>query len=244
MDYLLSDPVGVPPEVRPLFAEEVLDLPCTLCYEAPFDAPPVSALPSLTGRPFTFGSNNRAGKLSERTLRLWARILSAAPEARLQLKSAKLDMPAVRGSVLRSLAGHGVGPERLVLRGATNMREHLAALQDVDVALDPTPQNGGVTTLETLWMGVPVVALLGETTPARLSASLLSAGGLQDWIAHDEDEYVEIALSAMRDRPYLARLREDMRQRLARTPPFDSAAYAKCVESAYRQAWRRWCAVG
>jgi predicted O-linked N-acetylglucosamine transferase (SPINDLY family) len=244
MDYLLSDPVTVPAEARPLFAEHVLDLPCPICYWAPYDAPRVSTLPSLAGQPFTFGSNNRVEKLSDQTLRLWARILRAAPQTRLQLKSARLDLPSIRVAVLRAFSEHAIEPERVVLRGATYIPEHLAALHEVDVALDPTPQNGGITTAETLWMGVPVVALLGETPGGRLSASLLTATGLEDWIAYDENEYVDIAVSALVDRPYLARLRADMRRRLARTPPYDLAAYTKSVESVYRQAWRQWCSGG
>jgi protein O-GlcNAc transferase len=241
MDYLISDPIMVPLEVRHLFAEQILDLPCCYCYEPPGDAPPVSSLPSLQGSPFTFGCINRTEKISDRAVALWARILGEVPGSRLLLKSASLKSPSVRREMLRRFGDHGLGEGRLIILGSTDVYGHLKALNDVDIALDAFPHTGGITTAETLWMGVPVVTLLGPTTPGRVSAAFLHAVGMPDWIARDEDEYVRIALEFAEDPEHLARLRQDLRRKLAATPVFDVRQYTRYVERGYRDLWRRWC---
>ncbi len=241
IDYMFSDPVCVPAEMRGLFAEKVVDLPCCLCYEPAADTPDVSPLPSLQGTPFTFGCVNRTEKMSDRAVAVWARILEAMPGSRLLLKSMTLDMAAVKAEVLRRFREHGVGPERLILQGTTNLYWHFKALDAVDLALDPFPHSGGITTAQTLWMGVPVVTLLGTTPPGRISASMLTALGLPDWIARDEDEYVQIALDFADDPAHLARMRAEMRGRIASSPIYSVRAYTRAVENAYRDIWRRWC---
>jgi predicted O-linked N-acetylglucosamine transferase (SPINDLY family) len=244
IDFMFSDSVSIPAGVRHLYTEEIVDLPCCICYEAPGDAPQVSALPALQGRPFTFGNLNRTEKMSDRAVALWARILKAMPDSRLLLKSASQGIAAVRAAVLDRFARHQIGPERLILRGLTDLYDHLAALHEVDLALDPFPASGGITTAETLWMGVPVVTLLGETTHGRNSAAILTALGMPDWIARDEEEYLRIALEFAEDPSHLARLREEMRQKLSATPVFDTGNYTRCVEAAYRNMWLRWCHSG
>jgi protein O-GlcNAc transferase len=244
IDCLFSDPVSIPREVRHLFAEEIVDLPCCVCYEPPGDAPDVSRLPSLLGKPFTFGSINRIEKWSDGAITLAARILRAMPQSRLLLKAAALQNPAVARATLRQFAERGIDADRLILRGRTDVYDHLNTLQEVDLALDPFPVNGGITTAETLWMGVPVLALLGNSTPGRISASILTAVGMRDWIAQSEDEYVRIALEFAGNPSHLATLRRHMRQHMANTPVFNIRRYTSHVEAAYRDFWHRWCLAG
>lgn len=150
----------------------------------------------------------------------------------------------LRAELTRRFALQGIGAERLLLRGRTSTVEHLKALDSVSLALDPFPCNGGITTMETLWMGVPVVALLGRTTIGRIAAAVLTATGMADWVARDEDEYVRIALEFADDPGYLAMLRADMRRRLAASEAFDGRRYTRAVEDAYRSVWRNWCREG
>ena len=241
IDCLLSDPVCIPAGMRHSFAERIVDISCCIGHDAPGDAPGVSPLPALQGNPFTFGCLNRIEKLSGGTLALWARILGALPESRILLKDRNLGNPAVRRETLRRFGEQGIGPERLLLLGPTNLREHLESLHRVDLALDPFPYSGGTTTAHTLWMGVPVVTLPGNTPVSRMSAAMLAAAGMSDWIARDEDDYVRIALDFSEEPALLARIRQEMRQHLAATAVFDGRRYARSVESAYRNAWRRWC---
>jgi predicted O-linked N-acetylglucosamine transferase (SPINDLY family) len=242
MDYLFSDPVIVPREQRTFFAEELVDLPCVLGYEAPEYMPAVSALPSTGGEPFTFGCVNRLQKITDRAIALWGRILASAPGARLLFKDGILDDASLRQRFLRRLQEvGGIASDRVVLLGRSAHAHHLATYQRVDIGLDPFPQNGGISTVEALYMGVPVVTLCGATVPSRLTASFLTGMQMQDWIAETDDDYVRIALQKKSDPGALATLRGQLRTRSAQSPFGDLAGYVRAVEQAYRAMWRRWC---
>ncbi|MBM3535452.1 MAG: tetratricopeptide repeat protein [Alphaproteobacteria bacterium] len=238
VDYLLGDPVMVPREDRGLFAESILDLPCFLAYGPPDYAPQVSPLPE-SGRQVILGSLNRTAKLSSRTVDLWARLLREMQEARLLLKDASLSNEQERARLLAEFAGRGVAAERLILRQRTPHAEHLATYGAIHVALDPFPQNGGVSTFEALYMGVPVVARLGNTPPGRAAAAILSSLGLDAWIGGSDDAYLDIAKQLARDRAVLERTRETLRPRLKASIVCDPTRYARAVEAAYRDIWRK-----
>jgi len=242
IDYLFSDTVSVPDEARPLFAETIYDLPCQITFEPACDAPAPTELPALGRGAVTFGCFNRFGKLSPQLMQLWAGVLTAVPGSRLLLKDGALDDPARQASARAALAAHGVGPERIELRGATPRREHLAALGEVDIALDPFPQNGGISTWEALWQGVPVVAKLGITAPGRLSGAILTAVGLTDWIATTDDGYARLAIEKAVDLAALATLRRGLRAMVEASAAGNPLRYTRAVEDAYRTIWRRWCA--
>jgi protein O-GlcNAc transferase len=241
MDYLFADPVVLPREDRKHFAEEVVDLPCLLCYEAPRDLPPVASLPALSGEPFTFGCINRIEKVSNGALALWGRILSALPRTRLLMKGWPLHNARARAQLLERLAGHGVSGERVTLLGPSSHAEHLNVYHKVDLVLDPFPHGGGISTAEALAMGAPVVTLYGGTIPGRVSASILRAIDLNEWVARSGDDYVRIALDAARDLPRLARVRAELRARMAHSIIGNVQRYTSAVEAAYRLIWRRWC---
>jgi protein O-GlcNAc transferase len=244
IDYLFADSTIVPADVRSHFAETIYDLPCAISYEAPPYAPAVAPLPASQDGLLTFASLNRLSKMSDGTLALWARLLAALPHSRLLLKDRQLNSLSERERILGGFAGLGIGPERLMLQGGSPHAEHLAAFSQVDIALDPFPQNGGISTFEALWMGVPVIALAGHTVPSRIGASILTAAGLVDWVASDEDEYVAIALRNSADRQALAALRGGLRTKLAGSAAGNAKLYTEIVEQAYRTMWRRWCAGG
>jgi predicted O-linked N-acetylglucosamine transferase (SPINDLY family) len=242
MDYFFADTVVVPAEARRYFSEEVFDLPSVLCYGPPATAPPVAPPPAATAGQITFGCFNHPRKVSAETLALWGRVLQAVPTARLVLKYGGFDDPAIQARVREELAGRGVAPERLELRGASPHYEHLAAYADVDLALDPFPHGGGVTTLEAAWLGVPTVTLLEDRISGRVSASILTTIGLADWVAATPDQYVALAQQHAADVEALAAVRPALRGRLANSVICDHAAYCRAVEAAYRTIWRRWCA--
>src|SRR5262249_14902990 len=146
-----------------------------LCYEPPAYLP---GLGPLERRPLTYGCVNRLEKVSDRAITLWGRIFKAAPEARLLLKDKAFDKPPLRAHFLQRLQQAGVDPSRVTLHGFSPHPEHLKIFQGIDIALDPFPQNGGVSSAEALWMGVPLVALLGATPPSRISASFLTVLGM------------------------------------------------------------------
>lgn len=240
MDYQFTDPVWIPQWARPFFAEACFDLPCCITFEAPTFAPEVAPLPAQTRGLLTFGSLNRYSKVTSDVESLWARILQAVPNSRLLLKDSLFDDPAGRLEVIERFARLGIGEERLQLRGKTSHRDHLAAYGEVDIALDPFPMNGGISSWEALAMGTPVVAMLGHSQSSRISGAILHAVGLGEWVAEDADGYVGIAQSKASDMAALARLRGNLRSLIQASPAGNLDIYTRKVEQAYRDMWHCW----
>jgi protein O-GlcNAc transferase len=242
MDYLLADPMLVLPHERALFAEEVVDLPNFLGYWAPDPIAEPRPLPASERGYVTFSSFNRFDKIQEPVLAAWAKIMSALPGSRLVLKEGRACVDAIqRERMTRVFAAAGVAAERVTFLGALSRSGHFDAYHDIDIALDPFPHSGGMTTLDALWMGVPVVTFAGQTVSSRLASATLSALGLADFVARDRDGYVDLAIAKASDLPALARLRPTLRGRIADSAFGDPARYARAVETAYRKMWRRWC---
>ena len=247
MDYLLADPVLVPSTMRHFLTEQVVDLPNFLGYWMPEATPEPGPLPALSRGQITFGSFNRFNKIQRPVLESWARILRAVPGSRLMLKGdktfkdGKIFVDSSQQVRLSSvLAEYGVAPERIALAPWRERSAHFAAYNEIDIALDPFPHGGGMTTLDAFWMGVPVVTFSGRTISSRLAAASLSAIGLTDFIAADLEGYVDLATAKARDLKALAALRASLRPRLKASAFGDPARYAAAVEAAYRAMWQRW----
>ena len=238
IDYQFTDPVSIPPPSRTLFAEAAWDLPCCITFEAPDFAPPVADLPALARGHVTFGSLNRFTKVTPAVLQLWARILRAVPGSRLLLKDARFDEPGGRLEPLAALERLGIRGERIDFIGFTSHELHLAAFSSVDIVLDSFPQNGGITTWEALWMGAPVVAMLGNKLASRISGAILHALDLGAWVGADEDAYFSIATRMAADTGGLARFRAEIRARIQASSAGNPERYTRAVEQAYRAMWR------
>jgi protein O-GlcNAc transferase len=241
IDAYFADPVMVLPEEERFYAERVVHLPNVLCYTPPKTLPPVRPLPALSRGHITFGSYNRAAKITPTVLETWARIMHAVPGSRLILKPSIGETPAARERLLGPLARGGIGPERVEILGMSEHLEHLAAFGEIDLQLDTFPQGGGITTLDGLLMGVPCVAQLGVWGAARASASFLTTLGLESLVARSPEEYVELAVRLAGDLDRLAHLRATLRERLLTSPIGDADQYTRAVEAAYRDLWTRWC---
>lgn len=241
MDYFLSDPWSSPAGQERNYVEQLLRLPHTrFCYQPPEYMPPVNALPAgQTGR-ITFGSLNNLSKLNEKVLALWGEVLRAVPGARLFVQAAALDDAPNRSRFGDLCAKHGIAPDRLELRGFVPVDQAPASYAAIDIALDPFPFCGGMTSLEALWLGVPVVTLPGETLASRQSASMLMNLGLAELIAENALEYVDKAAQLARDLPRLAGLRAGLRQRFASSPLMDYTGFAHALEALYRDMWLAW----
>ncbi len=237
MDYLVADPVLVPPAERALLQEKVVDLPCYLSYWCPDTLPSPGTLPAIASNRITFGSFNRPSKLTAPTLELWSQVLAAVPTSRLLLKSATWVEPAERERLLRHVAKHGIGEDRIAFIGGTTRLDHFVAYTSVDICLDPLPHSGGMTTMDALWMGLPVITLPGATPSSRLSASILTALDLTEWIARDADDYVAKAAAWAADLPRLSAYRRDLRTRIQSSPVGDLARYAAALEARYLEMW-------
>lgn len=190
--------------------------------------------------PVTFASFNRLEKVQGAALRVWARILQRVPGSRLLIKAAPFS--GVRASFERRFAAAGGDASRVDWTGfEMDPSAHLRAFHRVDIALDPFPYNGTTTTCEALLMGVPVVALRGESHRARVGASLLTSAGLGDLVAASEDQYVEIAARLASDPSRLLSLHKSTRGAMLNSPVCDASGYARDFEHALRGAWRAWC---
>ena len=242
IDYLFTDPVAVPPASERWYSEQVAHLPSIVCFEPAANLPAVVPPPMLERGTVTFGSFNRATKLSDAALDLWAQVLAAVPGSRMVLKSPGLDDTENRTRILGHFARRGVGPERIEILGQTPISEHVAAYGQIDIQLDPFPHGGGATSFEGLVQGVPCVTLLGELIQGRLTASFLSQIGLEELIAQTPDKYIEIATRLSASPARLQAERETLRQRVLAAPVGNGPAYTRAVEAAYRELWGRWCA--
>ena len=243
--WMVGDERLTPPGSESWFLETVVRLPLAFCYWPLRQSQAVGPGPALRGRPVTFGSFNQPAKLSDRTLRLWGRILATLPEASLVVKGMAFADAEARALFLRRAASHGLDPSRVDARAWINDgASHLAAYGDIDIALDPTPYGGVITTCEAMSLGVPVVTLAGDRLLGRYGATLLHAVGLGDLVAETEDAYVEIAARLARDHARLAELRATLGGRFMASPVCNAESYARSIEAAYRRMWRAWCAEG
>ncbi len=246
IDYRLVDAISDPPGMTDAFCtEKLVRLPrCFLCFSPP-DAPPVAPLPALTNKFITFGSFNYFAKVSPEIIRIWARVLDAVPSSRLLIKSRYHLNDADRADAMQRMASHGLSERRVtILPRESNQQSHLSAYSQIDIALDTFPYNGTTTTCESLWMGVPVITLAGETHVSRVGASLLSACGLAIHAATTEDEYIQLAANLAADVSRLAHLRNSMRETLQNSDLMNGRAYADAVGNAYREMWREYCSRG
>lgn len=246
MDFRLVDAVTDPgPDDDRFHTEKLVRFaPCAWAFQPPASSPePVRTQtpePNGAPSPVVFGSFNNFAKVSDVTLALWRRVLAAVPGSRLFLKSQGLGEPGTGDFVRQKLHALVDDPARIVLAGRTeSLADHLALYSQVDIALDTFPYHGTTTTCEALWMGVPLVTLLGDRHAARVSASLLTAVGHPEWIARSEDDYVRIAAELAADPAKRTALRTTLRDDVRRSDLLDHAAQArrfgeallKCTES-------------
>jgi predicted O-linked N-acetylglucosamine transferase (SPINDLY family) len=243
VDYRLTDPSLDPPDPArdEWYTEESVRLRDSFwCYSPIPGAPAVAPLPAqASGGAITFGCLNNFNKISQPVLSLWAEVLCAVPTSRLLL----LTTPGShRQRTLDTLRGMGVDPQRIEFTPGRVPREYLELYHRVDISLDTFPANGHTTSMDSLYMGVPVITLPGQTAISRGGLSILSTIGLPEWVANDRSEFVRIASELSGDLPRLAHLRATLRQRMETSPLMDAPRFARSIETALRQMWRRHCA--
>jgi predicted O-linked N-acetylglucosamine transferase (SPINDLY family) len=245
MDYRLCDGITDPATEADAWAVESLVrlVPGLHCYAPPADAPPVGPLPALAAEHITFGSFNKLAKISPETVALWSAALKAVPGSRLLLKTKPLAEDETRARIAQMFAGEGIEADRLDLRGwIPGDRGHLDLYNQIDIALDTVPYNGTTTTCEALWMGVPVLTVVGRSHAARVGASLLSQANMAEWVV-PETAFAARAAGFAGHLGALDQLRRNLRADVAASPLCDATAHARGLESAYRAMWRKAAAV-
>ncbi|OBV40948.1 tetratricopeptide repeat protein [Janthinobacterium psychrotolerans] len=241
MDYFLTDRYYSPPGVLDdQFTEKLIRLPACAPFLPSPAAPEISAAPSISNGHITFGSFNRASKLSREVIARWSALLRAAPETKMLLAA----MPNKQASDrLRSwFAREGIAADRLTFHGYTSIDEYLALHSQVDLCLDTYPYTSGTTGFHALWMGVPTLTMPGPTLPGFVSAAILSHAGLADFIADGEQDFLAKGLAHASDPGRLASMRLEMRERMNLAASGQPAEIAVGLEVALRHIWQRWCA--
>lgn len=232
----------IPGSDESVYTEKSLRLPKTYwCYPVPPGVPEVAPLPALSKGYVTFGCLNDFSKVNAGVLDLWARVLAANPDSRLILHCKH---GSQRQDVFSRFSAAGVDPSRIELVSHLPSKEYFTTYNRIDVALDPFPWAGGITTCDALYMGVPVITLPGRTAVSRGGASLLTNANLPDLIAPSPEAYVQIASALARDTARLASLRASLRNTLETSPLMNAPQFARDAETLYRQAWQAWCDQG
>jgi predicted O-linked N-acetylglucosamine transferase (SPINDLY family) len=239
MDYRFSDRFLDPPGEKSPFVESAWVLPdCWVVY----DPLAQSALaPPKANRPITFGSLNHSRKMNDVNLRLWARTMKQVDGSRIIVK---LESPEHRARARGVFENEGIGADRLEFVGWLARWEYLRCYDRIDIALDTLPYNGITTTCDALWMGTPVVSLVGNTIAGRAGLGLLSTVGLGELVATSEEQFMAIAAGLARDRARMAEFRKGLRQRIESSPVMDARRFAGNVEGAYQEMLLRSMAKG
>lgn len=238
VDWLVGDGHVIRRDEEPFYVERIHRLPGTyLAFEILYDVPDVAPPPCLAAGQITFGTLGSHYKLTDAVVSAWARILLAAPQTKLFIKNATLEDESVRNDLLQRFHQLGVSERRMTLEGRSPHFAFLDAYRHIDIALDTFPYNGGTTTTEALWQGVPVLTFDGDRWASRTSASLLLAAGLRDWVLPDLAGYVDRAIALANDvrtPAMLLTLRNDMRARLRSSAACDADDLCHAMEDFYR----------
>jgi protein O-GlcNAc transferase len=238
IDYRLTDPYLDPPSTDSNYSEKSIRLPNSFwCYDPAAmqldEAPPLNPPPALATGFITFGCLNNFTKSNKDVLSLWERVLDRLPNSRMIMMSP-------RGEHRRKVAAALNG--RVEFVDLQSRADYLKTYHRIDLGLDTFPYNGHTTSLDALWMGVPVISLCGEPVVSRAGFSQTSNLGLaSEFVAKNADEFVELAVNWASDLSKLAQMRASLRDRFRKSPLTDAAKFTRGIESAYRTIWQTWC---
>jgi protein O-GlcNAc transferase len=243
IDYRISDGWLTPQDTPEYYAETIWNLDCPAhCYRPYPLSPAVGSLPAERQGYITFGSFNNLAKVNLQTVALWSEALRKVSNSRLVLKNRQLSEPTIYSQYVEAFREEGITEDRIELLGPIpGLEAHLNYYNRVDISLDTFPYNGATTTLEALWMGVPVVTLFGWRTASRYGLSFLDTLGLRELATDNPAEFALIAAQLASDLPRLAQLRSELRGKMQHSLLCNEAHFARKIESAYRLMWRQWC---
>jgi len=238
IDYFLADHEFAPPGCESVFSEKLVRLPVSATYRPAENMGEPGPLPARQGGDITFGSLSRSVRVNYRVIRTWAALLKRLPDARLMINSHSFQYAGMQASMRDQFGAHGIAGERLILGYDTPPWD---VLRKIDISLDCFPHNSGTTLYESLYLGVPYITLAERPSVGRIGSTILHALGHPEWIAATEEEYIDKAVALAADINGLAQLRAGLRAQMLRAAIMDEPAFARSVESAYREMWRRWC---
>lgn len=242
IDYLITDSIESPPGSDVMYTEKLIRMPDDyICYMPPVRVPNVGPLPAQRNGYITFGCFNNPTKINDVLLAEWAKLMHAVPNSRLFLKGGSYKSKILSKQVQDVMEQHGISPDRVRLEGQSPHYDLLNCYNDVDIALDPWPYSGGLTTCEAMLMGVPVVTHPGPTFAGRHSATHLANAGMPELVVDSWDEYRARVLELVGDLDSLATIRQHLRQVLLESTVCDGIKYARHMADAFRAIWQRYC---
>ncbi|MCG8373750.1 MAG: tetratricopeptide repeat protein [Balneolales bacterium] len=242
IDYRFCDAYVNPSETQNYYTEQLFPLPNSFtCYEPINPSPPVSETPALTNGYITFGCFNNTNKLSPATIKLWSELIQALPGSRLMLKSSHLNDEHTIERFKTQFLAHGVSERALIFEGSSEIYEYLQCYSKIDIGLDPFPHNGGTTSHDMLWMGVPMITMEGDRYVSRFGVSILNNLGYPEWIALNEDEYIQKAMDLASDVRLLNNIRSGLRQEMEISPLCDGIEFTSNFENALKTLWNNFC---
>ncbi len=228
MDFIIADPTSVPQDATEWFSEAIIRMPATrLCMTPPKPSRKIliSPPPCVAKGYVTFGSFQQAAKITPKVLETWSQVMAQVPNSRLRIQSSAFGSAAVCERMANGMRAVAIDLTRVEMLGSQVLEDYLEAHNEVDILIDTFPYTGGTTTAFALWMGVPVLSMLGNTMLSRQGATMLGCVGLSDWFAHDEMGYVDKAVKFSADVQYLARLRSSLREAAEKSPLFDTKRF-------------------
>jgi len=239
IQYRLTDSIADPEEYDKFYSEKLIRMPkCFLCYQPQFKSPEVSSLPALENKYVTLGSFNNLAKVNSNLIKIWSEILCNLPDAKLILKARPFLDNETSEYVIEKFMANGVKRNQIKCMGFLESIEgHLAAYHNVDLALDSFPYNGTTTTCDALWMGVPVITKLGDCHAARVSASILSCIGLNDFIATSDEDYILKTIQICQNISILKQIRKNLRKIFMASPIMNGKLFTKDLEKIYKRMW-------
>ncbi len=243
IDYRITDsyaePIGM---TEHLSTETLWRLPNIFCAYSPHaNSPAVVDHPPFEDNGYiTFGCFNNFVKVRDTVLTAWSEILTQVPSSRLLLEMEGLDDYKFLKQVQKRLKQQNISLDRVVLMQRKRSNQ-FSLYNKVDLALDPFPCNGGTTSMDTLWMGVPLVTLAGNHFAARMGVTILTNAGLPELIAQNTDQYISIVVELAKDRARLKNIRHNLRDKFANSPAMDQKGFARDIEAAYRGMWEKYC---
>ena len=240
MNYRITDAAQDPFGMTERFhSETLIRVPSLLVFKPFADSPPINSLPALTNESFVFACLNTLVKINSKVVRVWSVILSNMPNAKLMLS--KAGDQGAKNRLFKMFEAEGISADRLLLMPQMPLKEYLALHHLIDMALDCFPWNGYTTTNHSVWMGVPVLSLLGKSALSRSAGAVMNSLDLAQYVTYSEEEYIQRALQLASNLPELNRVRQSLRSRFKGRVNERPLEVTRYFEAALRVAWRNWC---
>ena len=241
IDYLIGSPHITPEDEENHFIEKIYRLPeISQCFTPPDFDVEVNALPALKNNFITFGCINKLSKVNDGVILLWSKVLSSVKGSKIFLKNKDLDDKNIREKVFQGFKNNNINEDRIILEGESKLRKDLLqAYNHIDIALDPFPFQGNTSTIEAVWMGVPVLTLKGNRYLFHFGESINSNLNMKDWIANNYEEYISKSLEFASDTKQLVKIRKTLRQKALNSPVFDAERFSEHFSKMLWDIWNK-----